>query len=589
MPELVSDFIVSRLKEWGVRRLFGYSGDGINGILGALDRAGNQPEFFQVRHEEAAGLMACAHAKYTGEVGVCISTQGPGAIHLLNGLYDAKLDHQPVVAIVGQVARASLGGEYQQEIALPVVFKDVASAYLGVIDAPEQARHVLDRAFRIAIAERTVTCVIVPHDVQRLEAVPNPPPKRGRQHSSVGYAPPRVLPNADALQRAAEVLNAGERPAILIGAGAMHAAPEVKATAEALNAGVAKALLGKAALADDIPYVTGSAGWLGTAASNQMLAECDTLLMVGTSFPYTEFLPKPGQARAVQIDLDPGILGLRYPAEVNLQGDAALTLRELNPLLKPKQNQAWRDRIEANVKAWWQEADRRAHETANGLNPRLPFYELSQRLPDNAIISVDCGSSTIWYAREIKLRAGMLATGTGTLATMGSAIPYAISAKLAYPDRPVFAFLGDGAMQMSGLTELVTVAKEWRNWQDPRLIALVLNNRDLSYVTWEQRAMEGEARFAASQDLPDVPYGRYAELLGLVGIRVERPEEVGPAWERALSADRPVVIDAVTDPNTPNLPPTLPEQVKQKLEQALTKDPDAAEIEARLAADGLKV
>ena len=589
MPELVSDFIVSRLKEWGVRRLFGYSGDGINGILGALDRAGNQPEFFQVRHEEAAGLMACAHAKYTGQVGVCLSTQGPGAIHLLNGLYDAKLDHQPVVAIVGQVARASLGGEFQQEVDLPVLFKDVASAFLGVIESPEQARHVIDRAFRIAIAERTVTCIVVPHDVQRLEAAPNPPPKHGRLHSSVGYARPRVLPNADALKRAAEVLNAGERPAILIGAGAMHAAPEVKAAAEALNAGVAKALLGKAALADDIPYVTGSAGWLGTAASNQMLAECDTLLMVGTSFPYTEFLPKPGQARAVQIDLDPGILGLRYPTEVNLQGDAALTLSELNPLLTPKQNQSWRERIEANVKAWWQESDRRAHEKANGLNPRLPFYELSQRLPDDAIISVDCGSSTIWYAREIKLRAGMLATGTGTLATMGAAIPYALSAKLAYPDRPVFAFLGDGAMQMSGLTELVTVAKEWRNWHDPRLIALVLNNRDLSYVTWEQRAMEGEARFAASQDLPDVPYGRYAELLGLVGIRVERPEEVGPAWERALAADRPVVIDAVTDPNTPNLPPELPDQVREKLEQALTKDPDAAEIDAHLAADGLKV
>jgi pyruvate dehydrogenase (quinone) len=589
MPELVSDFLVSRLKQWGVRRLFGYSGDGINGILGALGRVGNDPEFIQVRHEETAGLMACAHAKYGGGVGVCLSTQGPGALHLLNGLYDARLDHQPVVAIVGQVSRESVGSHFQQEVDIGTVFKDVAGAFLGVITDPEQARHVIDRAFRIAIAERTVTCIVVPHDVQQMEVVAEPPAQHGRQHSSVGYAPPRVLPNPDELLRAADVLNEGERVAILVGAGALGAGPEVAAVAEALNAGVAKALLGKTVLPDDVPYVTGSLGWLGTSASNQMMQECDTLLMVGTGFPYNEFLPKPGQARAVQIDIDPGMLGLRYPTEVNLAGDAMWTLRELMPLLHERTDRGWRDRIEANVRAWWGQAEERATIAATGINPRRPFFELSRRLPDDAILCADCGSSTIWYARELQVRAGMLASATGTLATMGAGIPYALAAKLLHPHRPVFAFIGDGAMQMSGLTELVTVANMWRRWSDPRLIMLVLNNRDLSYVTWEQRAMEGEPRFAPSQDLPDVPYGQHAEMLGLIGMRIERPEEVGPAWERALAADRPVVIDAVTDPETPNLPPSLTPEIAEKLQSALASDPDAADVRRHLEREGVSV
>src|SRR4051812_30578630 len=474
VAELVSDYLVRRLRAWGVRRIYGYSGDGINGLLGALNPAGNDPTFIQVRHEENASLMACAHAKFTGAVGVCLATQGPGAIHLLNGLYDAKLDHQPVVAIVGDIAQVSGGSRFQQEVDLQTLFKDVASAFLEVATDPAQIRHLVDRAMRIAIAKRTVTCIIVPHDVQNEEAVPAPPNEHGAMHSAIGYAPPRVVPQPADLQRAADVLNAGHRVAMLIGAGAFGARSEVIETAKVLGAGVAKALLGKAAVPDDLPFVTGSVGWLGTAASNDMMAKCDTLLMVGSGFPYTEFLPREGQARAVQIDIDPGMLSLRYPMEVELVGDSEETLRALLPLLQPKTDRSWRREIEASVRAWGEEAERRALQPADPVNPQLVFRELSTRLPDNCILAADSGTSTVWYARDLAIRSGMLASVSGTLATMGCGLPYAIAAKFAYPDRPALALIGDGAMQMSGMTELLTVEKYWRDWADPRLILLIL-------------------------------------------------------------------------------------------------------------------
>jgi pyruvate dehydrogenase (quinone) len=589
MAETVSDFLVHRLKEWGVSRLYGYSGDGINGILAALDRAGNDPELIQVRHEETAALMACGHAKFTGEVGVCLATQGPGAIHLLNGLYDAKLDHQPVVAIVGQIGQKSLGGQYQQEVDLPNLFKDVASAFVEVVNDPAQMRHLLDRAMRIAMSRRTVTCLIVPHDIQNEDAVPDPPREHGSIHSGIGYRAPVVVPHDDDLQRAADILNAGERVAMLIGAGALNATDEVIAVAEALGAGVAKALLGKAAVPDDLPFVTGSVGWLGTSASNDMMARCDTLLMVGSCFPYTEFLPKQGQARGVQIDLDAGALSIRYPMEVNLVGDSAATLQALLPLLKPKQDTAWQTEVRQSIEAWWDDAARRAHEPADPLNPQLLFHELSSRLPDDSVVAADSGTSTVWYARSMKLRRGMKGSVSGTLATMGCALPYAMAAKFAYPDRVAFALLGDGTMQMSGLTELVTVAKYWREWRDPRLIMLILNNRDLGYVTWEQRAMEGMPRFDVSQSLPDFPYAQYAELLGLRGIVVDRPDEVAAAWDEALSSDRPVVINAVVDPDVPTLPPDPNEEVMAKLESALAAEPESGEVRRQLAREGVDV
>jgi pyruvate dehydrogenase (quinone) len=581
----VADFLLERLRAWGVRRIFGYPGDGINGILKSLRKEDDAFDFVQTAHEELASLMACAHAKYTGEVGVCMSTGGPGAIHLLNGLYDAKLDHQPVVAIVGQQALAGLGGSVQQETDLPALFKDVAADYVQLVADPEQLRHVVDRAFRIALARRTVTCIILPHDVQGEPAVESPPHEHGRLHSAPGYSPPRVLPTDADLRRAAEVLNAGKRVAILVGAGALGATDRVIEVAEFLGAGVAKALLGKAAVPDDLPFVTGSVGWLGTEPSNRMMRECDTLLMVGSSFPYSEFLPEEGRARGVQVDLDAGSLGLRYPMEVSLVGDAAETLAALLPLLDRKEDRAWRERIESGVRDWWRLAEARARAEANPVNPQLLAWELSERLPDGCILAGDSGSAAVWLGRDVRVRRGMMASLSGGLATMGSGVPYALAAKLAYPDRVVVALAGDGAMQMIGNASLIDVAKQWRRWEDPRLVVLVLNNRDLNYVTWEQRVMEGFPKYETSQELPDFPFARYAELLGLGGIRVERPEEVGPAWDRALSADRPVVIDALVDPDVPTVPPEMEPEQREKLDRALEGgDPDAAGVREQLRA-----
>lgn len=561
MSSTVSDFIVDRLHAWGIRRIFGYPGDGINGLMGALGRAEDKISFVQARHEELAAFMACAHAKFTNEVGVCMATSGPGAIHLLNGLYDAKLDHQPVVAIVGQQARSALGSHYQQEVDLQTLFKDVASPYVTMVTAPSAARHAIDRAVRIAKAEREVTCVIVPNDVQELDAT-DPPRKHGAVFSGVGYSSPRVVPKKIDLQRAADVLNEGERVAMLIGAGSLGAADEVREVADLLGAGLAKALLGKAALDDSTPYCTGAIGLLGTKPSWDLMMKCDTLLMVGTGFPYSEFLPKPGDARGVQIDIKPSMLGLRYPTDVNLHGEAKETLAALAPMLKRKEDRSWREKIEEGVKDWWEVMEARAFDEADPINPQRVFWELSQRLPDNCILASDSGSAANWFARDLKVRETMMASLSGGLATMCPGVPYVIAAKFAHPDRPAIALVGDGAMQMLGNNGLITISKYWREWKDPRLIVLVLNNSDLNQVTWEQRVMAGDPKFEGSQDLPPFSYARYAEILNLRGIRVESPDEIGPAWDEALGADRPVVIDAVTDPNVPPLPPHI------KFEQA---------------------
>jgi pyruvate dehydrogenase (quinone) len=581
----VSDHLLERLAANGVHRIYGYPGDGINGIMGAMNRAGGAIdgagplELIQVRHEEMAAFMACAHAKFTGEIGVCLATSGPGAIHLLNGLYDAKLDHQPVLAIVGQQAMTSLGGSYQQEVDLVSLFKDVAHEYVHMATDPAQIRHLVDRAIRIARAERTVTCLIIPNDLQEQDAVPDAPRAHGTVHSGPGYSEPARVPGDAALQQAAQILNAGERVAILAGAGALDATDELIEVAELLGAGVAKALLGKAAVPDDLPFVTGSIGLLGTKPSWDLMQDCDTLLMVGSSFPYAEFLPEEGAARGVQIDIDPKMIGIRYPMEVNLVGDSAQTLRALIPLLQRKADRAWRETVESNVAEWWKVLETRAMNSGEPINPQRVFWELSPRLPENAILSADSGSSANWYARDLKIRRGMKASLSGTLATMGPGVPYAIAAKFAFPDRVAIALVGDGAMQMNGNAELVTVAKYWERWSDPRLIVLVLNNRDLNQVTWEQRAMAGDPKFEAAQGLPDFPYAAYAELIGLRGIRVEAPEQIGPAWDAALAADRPVVIEAITDPEIASLPPHITFDQASSLTSALLKrDPDARNI-----------
>jgi pyruvate dehydrogenase (quinone) len=579
VAELVADFILERLRAWGVHRIYGYPGDGINAMLGALDRADGDPEFIQVRHEEMAAFMACGHAKYTGEVGVCLATSGPGAIHLLNGLYDAKLDHAPVVAIVGQQVRAALGGAYQQEVDLHTLFKDVAHEFVETAMDPAQIRHLIDRSVRIALDQRTVTCVILPNDLGSMEAVKAPPHEHGTVHSGLGYSRPRIVPRDEDVQRAAEILNAGERVAMLIGQGAAGAADEVIETAERLGAGVAKALLGKAVLPDDLPFVTGSIGLLGTKPSWDLMQDCDTLLMVGSSFPYAEFLPPEGKARGVQIDIDGRFVGIRYPMEVNLVGDAKETLQALLPYLARKKYRGWRERIEKDMSDWWQLMEQRAMQHADPLNPQRVFFELSPRLPDDCILAADSGSAANWYARDIKIRKGMKGSLSGTLATMGCGVPYAIAAKFAFPERVAIALVGDGAFQMNGMNELITVARYWQRWSDPRLIVLVLNNGDLNQVTWEQRALEGDPKFVASQELPDFPYARYAQLLGFEAIRVDDPDQVGAAWDEALAADRPCVVEAVVDPEVPPLPPHITlRQAQHFIEAVVGGDPNAGRM-----------
>jgi pyruvate dehydrogenase (quinone) len=482
MTITVSDFLVERLSQWGVTRIFGYPGDGINGVFGALSRAQGKIEFVQARHEEMAAFMASAHAKFTGELGVCIATSGPGASHLITGLYDARMDHMPVLAIVGQQARAALGGHYQQELDLLSMFKDVAGAFVQQASVPAQVRHLIDRAVRTAIGERRVTALILPNDLQEAN-YEEPGRAHGTVHSGVGYSKPKVVPYEADLQRAAEVLNAGEKVAILIGAGALNATDQVIAIAEKLGAGVAKALLGKAALPDDLPWVTGSIGLLGTEPSYKLMMECDTLLMIGSGFPYSEFLPKEGQARGVQIDLQPDMLSLRYPMEVNLVGDAAETLAALAPLLVPKTSRKWRKRVEGWRSAWDKTLEKRALAKADPINPQRVVYELSPRLPELAIITSDSGSCANWYARDLKIRRGMKCSLSGGLASMGAAVPYAIAAKFAYPQHPVIALVGDGAMQMNNMAELITVTKYWRQWESPKWICAVFNNEDLNQVT----------------------------------------------------------------------------------------------------------
>jgi pyruvate dehydrogenase (quinone) len=575
MGKLTADFLLERLAANGVRRIYGYPGDGINAIIGALERHEHELEFVQVRHEEMSAFMACAHAKWTEEVGVCLATSGPGAIHLLNGLYDAKLDHQPVLAIVGQQARMGLGGNYQQEVDLVTLFKDVASDYVQMATDPTQIRHLVDRAHRIAAARRSVTCLIVPNDLAEEPAEEEPPRTHGSVQSSPGYTRPRVVPPQEQLRAAAEILNEGEKVAMLVGQGALHATDEVIQVAEKLGAGVAKALLGKTAVPDDLPYVTGAIGLLGTKPSWTLMSECDTLLMVGSSFPYSEWLPKPGQARGVQIDLEGTMLNIRYPMELGLVGDSKETLTELLPLLREKRDRAWREQIEQEVGEWWRLLEERALQDADPINPQRLFWELSKVLPPDAIVSADSGSAANWYARDLKLGRGHMASLSGTLATMGPGVPYAIAAKFCHPRRPAVALVGDGAMQMNGMAEMITAQKYFHRWEDPRLVVLVLNNQDLNQVTWEQRALQGDPKNPMTQRIPEVNYAAFADLIGLKGVRVETPDEIEGAWDVAFSADRPVIVDALCDPNVPPLPPHISVEQARAFVSALRKgDPD---------------
>jgi pyruvate dehydrogenase (quinone) len=578
MSQNVAAYVLDRLHQWGVTRIYGYPGDGINGLLGAFHEEGDKVEFIQTRHEEIASFAACAHAKFTGEVGVCMATSGPGAIHLLNGLYDAKLDRQPVVAIVGQQKRASMGASYQQEIDLNTLFKDVASEYVQTCAEPSQARQLVDRAMRTAMASRSVTCIIIPEDVQE-SPYEDPPRAHGSVFTGTGVTRPYIVPRQDDLRRAAEVLNSSEKVAILIGQGAAHAKDAVKQVADVLGTGVAKALNGRDALPDDLPFVTGPIGLLGSRPSHEMVMNCDCLFMVGTSFPYAEWLPEDGSVKGVQIDIDARNVSIRYPMTVNLVGDSKDTLEALIPHLQRKEDRSWRQEIEGEVERWWQLMEERAQLDASPLNPQLVFQELSGRLPDRCILTADSGSATNWWARHLKLRDGMKAALSGTLATMCPGVPYALAAKFAYPDRPVIASLGDGAMQMLGNQALIDLVHYSERWPNKQAIVLVLNNGDLNQVTWEQRVMAGDPRLDASQLLPKFEYARYADLIGAKGIRVESPEEVGPAWDEALAHDGVVLYEAITDPEVPPLPPHIKfEQAKKMAMSLAAGDPAAGRI-----------
>jgi pyruvate dehydrogenase (quinone) len=570
-----ADFFVDRLKAWGVRRIFGYSGDGINGVIGALQRDGGI-DFIQPRHEEMGAFMAVAHAKFTGELGVCLATGGPGATHLITGLYDARADHMPVLAICGQAETTVRGASYQQELNLDRMFADVA-AFVQEVSHPAQLAHVTDRAIRLAIARRMPSVIILPKDLQEQ---PYAQPKRahGFTRSGPGYSRPIVVPAKANLREAADILNSGEKVAILIGAGAAEAAEEVVAVAEALGGGVAKALLGKSVLPDDLPFVTGCIGLLGTRPSSDLMAGCDTLLMVGTGFPWSEFLPKTGAARAVQIDIDPAMLSLRYPCEVNLHGDAAETLRLLLPMLERKSDRRWRQTIEGWMRDWWQTLEARAMTKAHPVNPQRVVSEMSPRLPENAIVTSDSGSCANWYARDYRVKRGQIASLSGGLASMGAAVPYAIGAKFAHPDRPVVALVGDGAMQMNNMAELITIAKYRDRWADQRLVTCVFNNEDLNEVTWEQRVMNGNPRYDASQDIPDVRYSQFAEQIGLKGLFVDAPDDLASAWDEALAAERPVVLEVKTDPEIAPLPPHISFKEAKAFMFSMAKDEDAGHV-----------
>jgi len=582
--DTVSDFVIDRLIAWDLHRFYGYPGDGIGGFDGALGRAeeaGKDFRYLRPTHEEMAALMACAHAKFTGGVGVCIATSGPGAIHLMNGLYDAKCDNQPVVAIVGQQARVAMGSDFQQELDMEQLFGDVAE-YVKTVTAPMQAGTVVDRAVRIAAAHRGPTVVILPADVQNLP-YEEPRMEHGVSRTGLGHASTRIAPPADELERAATVLNAGEKVAMLVGEGALGATDEVLRVAERLGSGIVTALLGKAAVPGDVPYHTQQLGLLGSKPSYDMMQDCDTLLVVGSNFPYAEFLPPTGQARGVQIDLKPRHLGLRYPMEVNLWGDARTTLAALLPHLDQRTDLTWQEEIAASMRDWDDKIARAAKTDATPVNPRWVFHTLNERLPDDVIVTADAGTTADWYGHHIRLGRDMMGNLSGRLATMIAAMPYAIAAKFAFPERPVVCTIGDGAFQMLGMNGLLTVKRHWQEWSNPTFIVLVVHNDDLNQVSWEMRTA-GDPRYDTSQLVEDMDYAGYARLLGFHGIRVDGPTQVENAWEEAFAADRPVLLDVLTDKNVPPLPPHVTfEQAKSLVSALAHGDPDAGKVIANSA------
>ena len=573
MATTVSDFVIDRVRAWGVSRVFGFPGDGIgefDGALGKASREGRGLDYIRPTHEEICALMATAHAKFTGEVGVCIATSSPGAFHMLNGLYDAQMDNQPVVAIVGQQGLAAFGTAVQQQSNLERVFSDVA-CYVQTILTPAQAQVVVDTAFRTAIARRQPAVVVFPHDVQAMDAEPAPV-EHWVSRSSAVAASTAICPPDDQVARAAAIINAGERVTFLVGAGARGATDEVLEAARLAGAGIITALRGKDVVPSDVAHHTQQVGLLGTLPSLHQMQRCDTLVMIGTNYPYGEFLPKTGQARAIQIDIRPENLGMRYPTELNLWGDTGETLRALIPKLEATTDFSWQQKVADEMVGWEREMHAQAHLTfETGANPRRVYYELNERLPHGAIVTADAGTTADWYGHHIRLRDGMRGDLSGRLATMLAAMPYAVAAKFAFSDRCVVCTIGDGAFQMLGMNELITVKKYLQKWDNPQLIIVVMHNDDLAQVSWEMRTEDGNPLWEGSQDVESVDYAGWARLLGFQGIHVRSDDDIERALDDAFAHQGVTLIDAHVSKNVPPLPPHITTEYALNVGKALLK------------------
>jgi len=566
-----AEVLVERLIDWGVEVVFGLPGDGINGIMEALRKRQKEIRFIQVRHEESAAFMACGYAKYTGRLGVCLATSGPGGIHLLNGLYDAKLDKQPVLAITGLQFHDLIGTHTQQDVALDKLFMDV-SVYDERIMGPNHVENVTDLACRTALAYKGVSHITIPVDFQEQEVKSLRRSKRNvPHHTSNTYTRMPQLPPSPDLERAADLLNRGKKVTILAGRGAIGAREELEQIAEMLGAPIVKALLGRCAVPDDSPYTTGTIGLLGTKPSQEAMEDCDTLLIVGSAFPYIEFLPKPDQAKGVQIDFDPKQIGLRFPVEVGLVGDSRQTLQALVPLLKPKSDKRFLQQAQAGMKDWWQLMEKRATRRDKPMKPQVVAWELGKRLRNDAIVSCDSGTIATWWARQIRVKEGQMHSLSGNLATMAPGLPYTIAAQIAFPERQCIAFVGDGGFSML-MADFVTAVK----YQLPIKVVIIKNN-DLGQIKWEQMVFLGNPEYGI--DLHPIDFAAFAHACGGVGFSVDDPANCGTSIEEFLNAPGPAVLQAVVDPLEPPLPPKVTaEQALHFAESLARGEPDGGKI-----------
>ncbi len=576
------DILIETLMDWGVDVVFGLPGDGVDGVMEALRVRQDKVRFIHVRHEESAAFMACAYAKYTGKLGVCLGTSGPGGIHLLNGLYDAKLDQQPVVAITGMQYHDIIETHTQQDVELDKLFMDVAK-YNGRVMGPHHVENVTELACRTALGYRGVAHVTIPIDFQSQAANGRGPSKRNvPHHVSDVRAQSARLPDPESLKAAAEILNNGRKIAILAGQGALHATDELEAAAEMLGAPIIKALLGKAAVPDDSPYTTGQVGLLGTRPSQDALAGCDTLLIVGSTFPYIEFYPKPpGKARGIQIDIDPQRIGLRYPVEVGLLGDSRETLRELLPMLRRNQYRGFLEGAQEGMKDWWSLMENRGTRSDVPMKPEVVAYQLGRRIARNAIVSCDSGTIATWWARQVPVKRGQMHSVSGALATMACGLPYAIGAQVAYPDRQSVAIVGDGGFSML-MADFSTCVK-----YDLPVKVIIFKNNLLGQIRWEQMVFLGNPEYGTS--LEPIDFAAFARACGGKGYTIEDPEYCGAVLDEALNTPGPAIVEAVVDPFEPPMPAKITVEQAVKMAESLARGtPYRGRIALTVAEDKVK-